>query len=288
MLTLYPRFHDVWRKILKFVETNGAKVPSIGFGTWDLRDKVATDMVTHAIEAGYRHIDTAQRYENEKEVGKGIKQSGLPRSDVFLTTKIWPSHFAPGLFRNAVSERLEWLGVDQLDLLLLHWPSKDHDLQETIELLNEAKDLGQTKHIGVSNFTSSMIEQAAALSRSPIVCNQIEYHPFLSQEALFASCAPRGIAITAYCPIARGQVLNDATIGDIAARHGKSPTQITLRWLVQQDNVIAIPRTSNVDRAKANLDIFDFELTDLDMQSMNRLGQERRRLVNLDIAPDWD
>lgn len=270
------------------VKTNGAKIPSIGLGTWDLRGAVATKLVTAAIQCGYRHIDTAQRYENEREVGEGMRNSGIDRSEVFLTSKIWPDHYAPKDFQRAAEERLELLNTDYLDLLLLHWPSVHHPLAETIELLNSAKQQGLARHIGVSNFTAAMVNQASVMSSAPLVCNQIEYHPFLSQTDVIQACNHAGIAITAYCPIARGQVLDEPIIVDLATKYGKSPIQITLRWLVAQSNVIAIPRTSKISRVSSNIDIFDFELTAAESKAIDALGHVRRRLVNLDIAPDWD
>ena len=271
-----------------YVDANGARIPSLGFGTWDLRGSTAVDMVDEAIQCGYRHIDTAQRYENEREVGKGIAQNGINRNELFVTTKIWPDHFAPEKFADAARNRLDLLGLDHVDLLLLHWPSKERPLAETIELLNSARDVGIAKHIGVSNFTVAMINEAAQLSAAPLVCNQVEFHPYLSQDAVYGACRANGLAMTAYCPIARGKVINDEVILAIGKAHGKSAIQTTLRWLIQQDGIIAIPRTSSSERAAANADIFDFELTGTEMTQISNLGLGRERLVNLDIAPDWD
>jgi len=270
------------------VSANGASIPALGFGTWDLRGEDAVRAVAGAIELGYRHIDTAQRYQNESEVGRGIRNSGIERGQLFVTTKIWPDCYDPGRFEPCVQESVDKLGVGPVDLLLLHWPNKTRPLAETIGLLNWALEQGHTRHIGVSNFTKAMLVEACSLSAAPLVCNQVEYHPFLAQETVYDACRRQGMALTAYCPLARGQVIDDPTIADIAKRHGKSATQVSLRWLVQQPGVIAIPKTGSSERAAGNLDIFDFSLTEADMQALHGLSQQRRRLVNLDLAPDWD
>lgn len=270
------------------VSANGASIPALGFGTWDLRGETAVRAVAGAIELGYTHIDTAQRYENEREVGRGIRESGAEREKIFVTTKIWPDCYTPGDFETAVRESIDKLDVGQVDLLLLHWPSEVRPLKETIHLINWTIDEGLTKYIGVSNFTKSMLIESCKLSASPLVCNQVEYHPFLEQNVIYEAGRKQGMALTAYCPIARGQVLDDPKIKDIGDRHGKSATQVSLRWLVQQEGVVAIPRTSSSQRARENLGIFDFSLSDAEMQSLHDLSAQRRRLVNLDLAPDWD
>ncbi|MCB1971219.1 MAG: aldo/keto reductase [Geminicoccaceae bacterium] len=270
------------------VEANGAKIPSIGLGTWALRGEVATRMVASAIESGYRHIDTAARYENEAAVGEGLRASSVPRSEIFLTTKIWPDCFRADDFRASVKERLDLLKVDHVDLLLLHWPNDEVPLAETIEALNWAKATGLTRHIGVSNFTTRHIAEAVRLSTAPLVCNQVEYHPFLLQDKVMQATRAAGMAFTAYRPINRGVVQDNETIAGIAKKHGKSAVQVTLRWLVQQDGVVAIPRTSNPGRAAENIDIFDFGLDGAEMAAISALRSPGGRMVNLDIAPEWD
>lgn len=270
------------------VNANGASIPAIGFGTWALPDDRVQPLVEHAIANGYRHVDTAQMYGNEKAVGAGIKASGLPRDQIFLTTKIWPDDFARDDFRRAADERLHLLGVDQLDLLLLHWPSKTVPLAETIEALNAVKEAGLTRHIGVSNFTVKLIEEAVRLSAAPMVTNQVEYHPFLSQTKVKATLDKNGMALTAYCPIARGRVPGDPTLEAIAEAHGKSATQIALRWLVQQEGVIAIPRSSKEARIDENLAVFNFRLSDDEMAKIHAMGSPKGRVVDIAIAPEWD
>jgi diketogulonate reductase-like aldo/keto reductase len=270
------------------VSANGAVIPSIGFGTWALPDERVQQLVEHALAIGYRHIDTAQMYGNEKAVGAGIRASGLPRGEIFLTTKIWPDDFARDAFRRAAAERLELLGVDQVDLLLLHWPSKTVPLAETIEALNAARDARQTRHIGISNFTTAMIDEAVRLSRAPLVTNQVEYHPYLDQSKVLATLAKHGMALTAYCPIARGKAVEDPTLAEIGRHHGKSASQVALRWLIQQENVVAIPRSSKEQRIAENLNVFDFELSEGEMARIDAMGSPAGRVVNIAIAPEWD
>jgi 2,5-diketo-D-gluconate reductase B len=270
------------------VTTNGASIPALGFGTWALPDDRVQPLVEHALGVGYRHLDTAQMYGNEAAVGAGLKASGLRRDAVFLTTKIWPDNFAEADFRRAADERLRLLGVDQLDLLLLHWPSKTVPLAETIRALNAVKDAGQTRHIGVSNFTTRLIDEAVRLSDAPLVTDQVEYHPFLSQAKVLAKLAEHGMSLTAYCPLARGKVVDDPVLAEIGRAHGKSATQVALRWLVQQDGVIAIPRSSSEARIEANFKVFDFALSAAEMARIHGLGSPKGRVVDIAVAPEWD
>ena len=270
------------------VDANGASIPALGFGTWDLPHDRVQPLVEHALGVGYRHLDTAQMYGNEAAVGAGLRASGLAREAVFLATKIWPDDFARADFRKAADERRRLLGVDRLDLLLLHWPSKTVPLAETIEALNAVREAGQTRHIGVSNFTTKLIDEAVRRSAAPLVTDQVEYHPYLDQTKVLAKLREHGMALTAYCPIARGRVAGDPTLVRIGAAHGKSATQVALRWLVQQDGVIAIPRSSNEARIEANLQIFDFRLSAAEMAEIHAMGAPTGRLVDIAVGPDWD
>ena len=270
------------------VTANGASIPALGFGTWALPDDRVQPLVEHALAVGYRHLDTAQMYGNEAAVGAGLKASGLQRDEVFLTTKIWPDNFAKADFRRAADERLQLLGVDRLDLLLLHWPSKTVPLAETIRALNAVKEAGQTRHIGVSNFTTKMLDEAVRLSDAPLVTDQVEYHPFLSQAKVLAKLAEQGMSLTAYCPLARGKVAGDPVLSEIGRAHGKSATQVALRWLVQQDGVIAIPRSSSEARIEANFQVFDFALSAAEMARIHGLGSPEGRVVDIAVAPEWD
>jgi diketogulonate reductase-like aldo/keto reductase len=266
----------------------GIDIPSIGFGTWQLKEDQAHRSVKEALNAGYRHIDTAQAYENEKFVGLGLKDSGLPRDDYYLTTKVWTTKFHDGDLQESAKGSLKRLGVDEVDLLLLHWYNDDVPLEETIGALNDARKKGLTRHIGVSNFTTKQLDEAVKLSEAPIMVNQVEYHPFIDQTPLLEATRTIGTALTAYCPLAQGRVFKEPVIQEIARKHNKTEAQVTMRWFVQQPGVITIPRSSNPDHIHANNDIHDFALDADDMGRMNMLRQNHERIVNPDWAPDWD
>lgn len=270
------------------VEANGAAIPAIGFGTWQLRGETATMGVLEALKVGYRHVDTAQIYDNEPEVGEGLRASDVRREDVFLTTKVWTDRYHDGDLQRSVEESLRKLSTPYVDLLLLHWPNPDVPLVETIKALSTVHAAGLARAIGVSNFTSAQVAEAAELAGAPLATNQVEYHPYLDQSAVFAATGPRGMALTAYSPIAQGKVAKDATIGAIAEAHGKTPSQVTLRWLIQQDGVIAIPRSSKPERIAENFDLFDFELTDEEMGRISALRSRDGRITSPSWAPAWD
>lgn len=263
-------------------------IPAIGFGTWQLEGKTAQSMVETALELGYRHIDTAHIYGNEAEVGAAIASSGDERGDIFLTTKIWIDSFAKDDLARAAEASVKKLG-GPVDLLLLHWPKPTVPLAETIEALNAVKARGLTRGIGVSNFPSKLLKEAARLSESPLITDQVEYHPYLSQQAVLETLRDMGAALTAWSPIAQGRVVNDPVLNAIGAAHGKSATQVTLRWLIQQEGVIAIPRTTSATRAAENLSVFDFALTEAEMAAIFDLAEPNGRLGNwLDAAYEWD
>ena len=272
---------------MQFVEAKGAKIPAIGLGTWELRGRTCARVVEQALKLGYRHIDTAQVYENEREVGEGLRASGARRDEVFLTTKVWTNHFAPNDLERSAKDSLARLRQSHVDLLLLHWPNPQVPLTETLGALAHAKQLGLTRHIGVSNFTVALIEEAVAACAEPLVCDQVEYHPYLDQAKVKAACAQHDIALVAYSPVARGRIKNDETLRRIGRAHRKSPAQVCLRWLVQQ-NVAAIPRTSRVERLSENINIFDFELSDDEMQQIHDLHSPKGRLTDFGFAPKWD
>jgi diketogulonate reductase-like aldo/keto reductase len=272
---------------MQFVEANGAKIPSIGLGTWELRGRTCARIVEQALKLGYRHIDTAQVYENEREVGEGIRASGVKRSEVFLTTKVWTNHFAPNDLERSAKESLVRLRTSEVDLLLLHWPNPQVPLAETLGALAHAKQMGLTRHIGVSNFTVALIEQAVAGCPEPLVCDQVEYHPYLDQTRVREACAQNQLALVAYSPIAKGAIKKDDTLRRIGWAHRKSPAQVCLRWLIQQ-NVSAIPRTSRIERLSENINIFDFVLSDEEMEEIFQLGSPKGRLTNFGFAPKWD
>ena len=269
------------------VKANGAVIPILGLGTWDLRGRTCSRIVEQAIRLGYRHIDTAQAYENEREVGEGVRAAGLAREQVFVTTKVWWTHFAAGELEHSVAESLARLKLGYVDLLLLHWPNSSVPIGETMAALGKVKREGLTRHIGVSNFTVALLDEAVAAASEPIVTNQFELHPYLDQTKLIAACRRHGIAVTAYSPIARGAVKGDEVLAGIGRARGKTAAQVCLRYLVQQ-GIVAVPRTSKVERLAENFEIFDFELTDAEIGAIRALARSDGRVVNAAWAPEWD
>jgi 2,5-diketo-D-gluconate reductase B len=231
---------------MHFIEAKGARIPAIGLGTWELRGRTCARLVEQALKLGYRHIDTAQIYENERDVGDGLRASGIRRDDVFVTTKVWTTHFAPNDLERSTRESLARLRLSNVDLLLLHWPNPHVPLAETLGALAHVKRLGLSRHIGISNFTVALIEEATALCPEPLACDQVEYHPYLDQTRVLDACAHHGMALVAYSPIAKGRIRNDQPLLRIGQAYGKTAAQVCLRWLVQQ-NVSAIPRTSKTN-----------------------------------------
>ena len=274
---------------MQTVSANGAEIPVLGLGTWTLKGDACAEMVGAALDAGYRHVDTAIMYDNEAAVGEGIRASGVERGDIFLTSKVWYTDIGAGDLERAAEASLKRLGVERLDLLLIHWPNPRIPLADSIGALNRVKARGLTSHIGVSNFTTRLLDEAWALSDAPLVCNQVEYHPFLDQTKVYAACRARGMALTAYCPLGRGGDLFEAgAVKAAAAAHGKSPAQVVLRWHVEQAGVVAIPRTSRPGRLPENADIFDFALTADEMAAISALKAENHRICDYDFSPDWD
>jgi len=266
------------------VTAGEARIPALGCGTWQLRGEICAGIVAEALRLGFRHVDTAQGYANEAAVGDGIRTSGVPREDVFVTTKVQPQRIADGPLQRSVEESLKRLRIDRLDLLLLHWPNPAIPLAESLRALGDARRRGLTRHIGVSNFTIAMLDEAMHLSTEPIVTNQVEYHPYLDQTKVLAANRRHRLATTAYCPIALGRVVGDPVLGAIGKGYGKTAAQAALRWLVQQGDVIAIPRTSRPERLHENLAIFDFQLTAAEMNRISLLRRPGPHLVN---EPDW-
>jgi 2,5-diketo-D-gluconate reductase B len=272
---------------MRYVDANGAKIPAIGLGTWELRGRACARLVEQAVKLGYRHIDTAQVYENEREVGEGLRASGVRREEVFVTTKVWTTHFAPNDLERSTKDSLAKLRLSEIDLLLLHWPNPQVPLSETLGALARVKQLGMVRHIGVSNFTVALIDEAVAACPEPLACDQVEYHPYLDQTKVKEACARHGMALVAYSPVAKGRIKDDATLMRIGRAHGKTAAQVCLRWLVQQ-NVAAIPRTSRIERLSENIDIFDFALSDEEMEEIAGMASPKGRLTDYGFAPKWD
>lgn len=267
---------------------HGAHIPAIGYGTSGL-GRVSAEHVAAALKAGYRHIDTARKYGTEREVGEGMRASGVPRQDIFLCTKVSHENLRAADFARSVDESLAALGVDYVDLLLVHWPEKNTPLAETMGGLAKAKRQGLTRHIGVANFNIAMLDQAIQLCPEPLVTLQAECHPYLDQKKIIAACCERGLVLTAYCPLARGRLQGDPGLAEIARRTGKTFAQVALRWLVQHGMIAAIPRSSNAQRIAQNIDVFDFELSEEDMRRIAALARPDGRIADpAGRAPAWD
>lgn len=265
----------------------GEDVPALGLGTWRLEGDTCREAVRHALELGYRHVDTAQAYENEAPVGEGWTTSGVDRAELFLTTKVWTTNLAPDDVRHSTEESLRKLQTDYVDLLLVHWPAGDFEMGPTLDAFRTLQDEGKAHHIGVSNFTPELLEEAA--DHADLFCLQAEYHPLLDQHALIQQCRKRDMLFTAYSPLARGQVFDDELLQTIAEAHDKTPAQVVLRWHVQQKNVAAIPKASAAEHRAANFDIFDFALSEVEMASIFDLARGERLIAPDDLAPDdWN
>jgi 2,5-diketo-D-gluconate reductase B len=249
---------------MEYQTIRGEKVPSLGLGTWRLSGKGCTTAVERALALGYRHIDTAQIYANEGEVGRGIRNSGVDREEIFLVTKVWTSSFSHDGAISSARGSLEELRTEYVDLLLMHWPNPSVPLEETLGAMRELQEEGSVKHVGVSNFPPSKVEEATL--HTEIFCNQVEYHPYRAQEELLKQAKEMDYLLTAYSPVAGGAAVNDATLREIGMAYGKTAAQVALRWLIQQEKVAAIPKAASEDHLRSNLDIFDFELSDEEME----------------------
>jgi diketogulonate reductase-like aldo/keto reductase len=267
---------------------HGAAIPAIGFGTSGMGD-VRAEHIATALKCGYRHIDTARKYGTEPAVGEGMRASGVPRAEIFLCTKVSHENLHAADFARSVDESLKALGVDYVDLLLVHWPEKNTPLAETMGALAKAKRSGLTRHIGVANFNIAMLDEAIQLCPEPLVTLQAECHPYLDQTKVIAACRARGLVLTAYCPLARGRIKGDPVLAEVGRRHGKTGAQVALRWLMQQEIIAAIPRSSNATRIAENTDVFDFELDGDEMRRVGVLKRPDGRTANpVGRAPKWD
>jgi 2,5-diketo-D-gluconate reductase B len=264
-----------------------AQIPALGLGTWDLRDRTCARVVEQALRLGYRHIDTAEIYGNEREVGEGLRASGVDREQVFITTKVWQEHLAPREFERATKESLARLRLSDVDLLLIHWPNPRMPLAETIGALCRMKRQGFTRNIGVSNFTVPLVEQAVKLATEPLANNQIEWHPYLDQSKVVAASRRYGLSVTAYSPIARGRAGDDGVLRLIGMHHRKTAAQVSLRFLIQE-GAIVIPRTSKLERLGENMAVFDFALEPAEMDEIRKLANPRGRIVDWPGSPNWD
>lgn len=265
----------------------GIEVPKLGYGTWQVTGDAARESVADALRLGYRHIDTARMYSNEAEVGEGLRASGVPRDEIWLTSKVWPDAARTDDLRRSAEAQLAALGVDRLDLLLLHWPAPDVPLAETLGAMAALREEGLIRELGVSNFPSAMLREAAALA--PVFANQVEYHAYLPQEAVLAACHETSVMLTAYSPFAHGRLLDDSVLAEVAAAHDATPGQVALAWLLEQELVSAIPKASSSERRAENLGALDLELTPDEHDRIGALRSKRLRTADpRGLAPVWD
>ena len=272
------------------ISSHGATMPVVGYGTMAFPEPDrAVELIAHALDCGYRHIDTARKYGSEQWVGEAVRASGLPREELWVTTKVTEDNARADDFARSVDMSLTTLGLDYVDLLLIHWPQPSVPLEETLGALAKAKRQGLTRHVGVSNFTVALLDEAVAKCPEPIVANQVEYHAYLRQDKLLAACARHDVIVTCYAPVARGHLLDDPVIGEVAASHGKSPAQIALRWLVQQPQVAVVPRALEFEEIEEDIDLFDFELDEQEMDRIGALRDRAFRVVDPEARrPVWD
>ena len=261
-------------------------IPAIGFGTYPLSGAEAEGCVAAALEVGIRHIDTAQMYGNEREVGRGIAASGVPRDEIFLVTKVDPSNLGAGRFADSVKRSVDDLGTVP-DLLLIHWPPSDGEIDGPVERLLREGERGMARHLGISNFSPRLMKRAQELAGGRLICNQVEFHPLLDQSKLLAAARELGMVLTAYSPLARGRCMEEKVVRDIAARHGRPASEIVLRWIIQQ-GVAAIPMTRKPGNAASNLRAADFTLTAQEMEAISSLGSRNMRLINPSWMRSWD
>ena len=265
---------------------DGTRVPALGFGTFRMAGEECRAGVEDALAIGYRHIDTAQGYDNEEQVGEALERSGVPREEIFLVTKLRPSNFRERDVVRSAEESLRKLRTDYVDLLLLHWPNPAVPLAETLGAVRQLQESGSVRHVGVSNFPSKLVREAS--EHVKVFANQVEYHPYLSQKTLLDLAAELDYLLTAYSPVAKGAVTRDETLISIGEEHGKTPAQVALRWLVQQQRVAAIPKASSRAHRRSNFDVFDFELSAQEMMRISSLARTDGRITDPDNAPVWD
>ncbi len=255
---------------VKHCTAQNVTVPALGVGTWRLRGETCRTAVRSALETGYRHVDTAQMYDNEEAVGRAIADSSVPREDVFLVTKILRRNLSHDDVLTSVEASVDRLGTD-IDLLLIHAPSRSVLIEESIGAMNELQERGTVEHIGVSNFSVEQMRQAIDASETPILTNQVEYHPFEEQSEILEFCIENEVVLTAYSPLAKGRVTDSEVLREVGRRYGKTAAQVALRWLIQQDAVAAIPKASSQKHLEENLDIFDFALSDEEIERVFEL-----------------
>ncbi|MCF4996461.1 aldo/keto reductase [Pseudomonas syringae] len=269
------------------VNAQGLNMPKLGLGTWPMLDDECTRAVEQALELGYRHVDTAAAYNNEDAVGQALENSPTPREQIHLTTKVWWDQLQPDAMRHSLQRSLKALRSDYVDLFMIHWPSTDWDLPRTLDTLAEFKEQGLARNIGVANFPLPLLRKVVEEYGIALSAIQVEYHVLLGQNALLDYARQHDLALTAYTPLARNKVSEVPQIRQIAEKHGVLPTQVALKWLLDQPNVAAIPKASSKANQMANLASLKVELDDDDRALIAGLSK-RERQVSPDFAPVWD
>jgi 2,5-diketo-D-gluconate reductase B len=269
------------------LESALTRMPRLGFGTWPMRGAECQAAVESALRLGYRHIDTAEMYGNEEAVGAALRASGVPRGEIYLTTKVWWDKPRGEAIRRAAEACLRRLAQPYADLLLIHWPSPQLDLPDALRALARLREEGLARAVGVANFPLGLLRRAVEAEIAPIACLQVEHHVFLSQARLLEYTRARSIVLTSYTPVAKGAVLEDPVITRIAAKHGAAPAQVALAWLLGMPSVAAIPKAASPARQRENLESVDLRLDADDMAVLAALPKNRR-MVNPDFAPDWE
>ena len=272
---------------MDYLQTQGIRLPRLGLGTFRMQGDDCRASVESALALGYRHIDTAEMYGNEDPIGVAIAASGVPRKDLHVTTKVWNENLAPDAIRRSFDTSLKKLRLDQVDLYLVHWPSKRMNLPAMFETLMKLKEEGRARAIGVANFNIALLKTVIEDIKAPIACNQVEYHVMLDQTPLRKYLASKSIPLVAYCPLAQGRAASDETLKAIGRKHGATAAQVALKWLLDQDGVAAIPKASRGESQKANLDALHVGLDDEDLKAIAALPKNQR-CVNPGFAPAWD
>ena len=267
--------------------SKNVQIPKLGFGTWQMKNDDCVSAVSKALEVGFRHIDTAQIYENEAAVGEALSTSKVDREELFITTKVWKDSLDFRDILVSVSKSLEDLKQEYIDLLLIHWPNPSFALEDIFLALKELVDTKKVKHLGVSNFPVKLMKQAKKIYPK-LICNQVEYHPFLNQDKILKEVDKLKMCLTAYSPLARGQVSSHKVLQTIGKKYKKTSEQVALRWLIEQPCVIAIPKAQKAKHIEANFDIFDFKFDEDDHKKLKELNSKNKRLVNPEWAPEWD
>lgn len=259
---------------MESITVNGATIPRLGLGTYRLRGQTCSHTVREALELGYRHIDTAEFYDNHAAIADGIAASTVARDEVFLTTKVWRTNLERHAVLAAANDSLDQLETEYVDLLLIHWPNDNVPIKETIGAMNRLQQEGRVRHIGVSNFSVPQLREARTVSQTPIVTNQVKYHPYNRQDELLEYCFANDLSLTAYSPLAKGDIVDDVTLAEIGRKYDKSPAQVALRWLLHQDPVIVIPKAASRDHLRANRGVFDFSLSTGEMREICNLADD--------------